>query len=98
MVWYGIAVLPALGGIPVVLDRVVRSAGKDLGDLSPLVAVDAVGAHEDVLFRLRPGFLLYGWIELIVPSEKFEKKTELAEQTGRAQISLTCNTCCCFSH
>lgn len=53
---------PALCGVPVILDGVVGSSGEDLGDLRPLVAVHAVGAHEDVLLCLRPRVLLDGWV------------------------------------
>lgn len=59
---------PALCGVPVVLDGVVGPSREDLGDLGPLVAVHAVGAHEDVLLRLRPRVLLDRWVQLVVPS------------------------------
>lgn len=64
-----------------ILDGVVRPAGKDLGDLGPLVAVHAVGVHEDVLLRFRPRVLLDGWVQLIVPSAR-GKRTRRRTRKG----------------
>ena len=47
---------------------VVCPPWQHLGDLGPFVAVDAVRPHESFLFMPCPGLLLYGRIELIMPS------------------------------
>ena len=83
---------PALCGVPVILDGVVCPAREDLGDLGPLVAVHAVGAHEDVLLRLRPRVLLDGWVQLIVPSETRNERVMSREMERREGVQLiACN-------
>ena len=47
-------VLPAEGGVPVVLDRVVGAARQELRDLRPLVAVLRVQPHHLLLLLSRP--------------------------------------------
>lgn len=84
---------PALCGVPVILDGVVCPAREDLGDLGPLVAVHAVGAHEDVLLRLRPRVLLDGWVQLIVPSETRNERVMSREMERREGVQLiACNS------
>lgn len=62
-----------------ILDGVIRPAGEYLGDLGPLVPVYAVGAHEGVFLRLRPGILLDGRVQLIVPPGKKIQQEERFE-------------------
>ncbi len=75
-----------------VLYGVVRSPGEDLGDLGPLVTVDAVGAHEDILLRFRPRILLDGWVQLVVPSRTAQEVGRKKEAGGSVGLhQTTCN-------
>ena len=51
-----------------VLDRVVRAALENLGDLGPLVVDDAVHEEEDPLFLLVPVDLLDARVQVVVPA------------------------------
>ena len=55
-------------GVPVVLDGVVGAAFEDLGDLSPLVADDAVHQKEDPLFLFIPVNFLDSRVQVVVPA------------------------------
>ena len=51
-----------------VLDRVVGATLEYLGNLSPLVADDAVHEEEDPLLLLVPIDLLDAWVKVVVPA------------------------------
>ena len=83
-----------------VLDGVICSARQYLGDLCPLVPVNAVGAHEDILFRRRPGVFLDRGIQLVVPSapphpvgRKEQQKERRAERVRTTTENKTKNSC-----
>jgi hypothetical protein len=52
----------------VILDRVVRPAGQELGDLRPTVAQLRVCLDQQSLLFLRPDTLLDQWSEVVVPT------------------------------
>ena len=55
-------------GIPVVLDGIVRTSGKELGNLGPFVAEGLVMRDDQTVFLLAPGHLANGGIEMVVPA------------------------------
>jgi hypothetical protein len=56
------------GGVEVILDVIVCSSRKVLGDLSPLVAELLVSSDDDLIFLLSPLASLDVGIEMVVPS------------------------------
>ena len=56
------------GGIPVVLNGIVRATGKKLGNLGPLVAESLVMGNNETIFLLAPRLLANGRIEMVVPT------------------------------
>mmetsp|Transcript_9956 Transcript_9956/g.27865 ORF Transcript_9956/g.27865 Transcript_9956/m.27865 type:complete len:344 (+) Transcript_9956:1567-2598(+) len=54
-------------GVPVVLDGIVGTSGKELGNLGPLVAEALVMGDDESVLLLAPGHLADGGIEMIVP-------------------------------
>ena len=55
--------------MPVILDGVIRSSGKELCDGGPSAAVHPVGRHQPLLFFLRERLLIDPWIQLVEPSQ-----------------------------
>ena len=54
-------------GVPIVLNRVVRSAEDMIGNLGPSISVVSLQDMQDPYFFLTPGALSNQWIEMIVP-------------------------------
>lgn len=55
-------------GVPMVLDGIICSALKKLGNLSPFVSNDSVLEVEDPLLVFAPDYLLNLWVQMIMPS------------------------------
>lgn len=60
---------PSFRGVPVVLYGVICSSRKHFGDFRPLVTMHTMRPHENVFLRSRPGVLLYGRVQLVVPPD-----------------------------
>ena len=56
------------GGIPMVLNGIIRPTGQQLGDLSPLVAKSLVVGNNKTILLLAPRLLTNGRIEVVVPT------------------------------
>ena len=60
-----------------ILDVIVGSSGKVLGNFRPTIAVDLVQLQNFPVFLESPLHLFYFWVEVIVPSEcKHKEKIE----------------------
>ena len=55
-------------GIPVVLDGIVGTSRKELGNLGPLVAETLVMGDDETVLLLTPGHLADGRVEMVVPT------------------------------
>ena len=55
-------------GVPMILDGIVGTPGKELGNLGPLVAEALVMGDDETVFLLAPGHLADGGIEMVVPT------------------------------